>query len=212
MYCILNTDRHYDIHVMSWINNCVLRQHIYNLLITSNMMQGSISVSMSVYQTLFCFICSHLSSGQQSGDELRRNADVQEIHRRTQFSKVARMGMPQTIHDHEWVETLLSFSDLIFDLILFLNSEILFSQKNFLAGRSKLPHRLVIWENTRTYCQRKLEYVGRKGPGSVTLDNGTHCSCLCCLLWFLWLERAIPNPRWRRCTCFDNVQHAFLTW
>ncbi|XP_020595234.1 type IV inositol polyphosphate 5-phosphatase 3-like [Phalaenopsis equestris] len=58
--------------------------------------KGSISVSMSVGQTQFCFICSHLSSGEKKGDELRRNADVQEINRRTRFA-----GLHKTIKDHE---------------------------------------------------------------------------------------------------------------
>ncbi|ONK80841.1 uncharacterized protein A4U43_C01F22380, partial [Asparagus officinalis] len=62
--------------------------------------KGSVSVSMSIYQTPFCFICTHLSSGEKHGDEIRRNADVQEIHRRTRFSTTG-MGLPQTILDHE---------------------------------------------------------------------------------------------------------------
>lgn len=56
--------------------------------------QGSISVSMSIYQTFFCFVCTHLTSGEKEGDELRRNADVQEIHRRTHFGT-------KSIRDHE---------------------------------------------------------------------------------------------------------------
>ncbi|KAF9603986.1 hypothetical protein IFM89_039340 [Coptis chinensis] len=65
------------------------------------MFQGSISVSMSIYQTLFCFICTHLTSGEKYGDELRRNADVKEIHRRTRFYPASHIGFPRTIHDHE---------------------------------------------------------------------------------------------------------------
>lgn len=65
------------------------------------MLQGSISVSMSIYQTLFCFVCCHLTSGEKDGDELRRNTDVQEIHRRTLFGSDATLGMPRTIVDHE---------------------------------------------------------------------------------------------------------------
>ncbi|XP_077253164.1 type IV inositol polyphosphate 5-phosphatase 3-like isoform X2 [Tasmannia lanceolata] len=79
-----------------------LRKHIQNLKISvvgvgvmgfiGN--KGSISVSMSIYQTQFCFICTHLTSGEKDGDALRRNADVQEIHRRTHFNT-------KNIHDHE---------------------------------------------------------------------------------------------------------------
>ena len=66
--------------------------------------QGSISISMSLHQTSFCFICSHLTSGQKEGDELRRNSDVMEILRKTRFPRVQGMGdesSPQTILDHE---------------------------------------------------------------------------------------------------------------
>ncbi|XP_019053785.1 PREDICTED: type IV inositol polyphosphate 5-phosphatase 3 isoform X2 [Nelumbo nucifera] len=76
-----------------WVRRS-LRRHIQNL-------KGSISVSMSIYQTLFCFICSHLTAGEKEGDELKRNADVHEIHRRTNFDSVSGLGFPKTIYDHE---------------------------------------------------------------------------------------------------------------
>lgn len=66
--------------------------------------QGSISISMSLHQTSFCFVCSHLTSGQKEGDELRRNSDVMEILRKTRFPRVRGMGdvgSPQTILEHE---------------------------------------------------------------------------------------------------------------
>lgn len=63
--------------------------------------KGSVAVSMSIFQTSFCFICSHLCSGEKNGDELRRNTDVQEIHRRTRFGTSLSTGLPQTILDHE---------------------------------------------------------------------------------------------------------------
>ena len=66
--------------------------------------QGSISISMSLHQTSFCFICSHLTSGQKDGDELRRNSDVMEILRKTRFPPVHDIGdeySPQTILEHE---------------------------------------------------------------------------------------------------------------
>jgi hypothetical protein len=78
--------------------------HLEKGMLTSSyigMLQGSISVSMSIYQTHFCFICCHLTSGEKEGDELKRNADVQEIHRRTIFNPVSRVNMPKTIYDHE---------------------------------------------------------------------------------------------------------------
>lgn len=68
--------------------------------------KGSISISMSLHQTSFCFVCSHLTSGQKEGDELRRNADVLEILRKTRFPRVNCMGdlkSPQTILEHDRV-------------------------------------------------------------------------------------------------------------
>lgn len=64
-------------------------------------MQGSVSVSMSLYQSRLCFVCSHLTSGQKDGAEHKRNADVNEIIRRTCFSSVFDSEQPQTIPSHE---------------------------------------------------------------------------------------------------------------
>ncbi|TVU19939.1 hypothetical protein EJB05_36121, partial [Eragrostis curvula] len=66
--------------------------------------KGCISVSMTLYQTSFCFICSHLASGEKEGDELRRNLDVLEILRLTQFRRICRRagrGIPEKILDHD---------------------------------------------------------------------------------------------------------------
>lgn len=63
--------------------------------------KGSISLSMSIHETHFCFVCCHLAAGEKNGDELKRNANVQEIRRRTIFNPVHMVGVPQTIHGHE---------------------------------------------------------------------------------------------------------------
>lgn len=68
-------------------------------------LQGCISVSMSFHRTSFCFVCSHLASGEKEGDELRRNLDVIEILKNTQFPKICRTpgsSVPEKILDHEW--------------------------------------------------------------------------------------------------------------
>ncbi|KAG8068252.1 hypothetical protein GUJ93_ZPchr0005g14660 [Zizania palustris] len=67
--------------------------------------KGCISVSMTLHQTSFCFICSHLASGEKEGDELRRNLDVLEILRLTQFQRICRAGqrIPEKILDHDRV-------------------------------------------------------------------------------------------------------------
>nr|XP_027092328.1 type IV inositol polyphosphate 5-phosphatase 3-like isoform X4 [Coffea arabica] len=86
-----------------------LRKHIHNISVSTVGVgamgyignKGSISVSMSVYQTLFCFVCSHLTSGEKEADLVKRNADVYEIHRRTHFNSHSVMGLPKSIYDHE---------------------------------------------------------------------------------------------------------------
>ncbi|PIA25442.1 hypothetical protein AQUCO_11400012v1 [Aquilegia coerulea] len=96
------------VFISIWVRRS-LRKHIRNLKVSTvgvGVMgyignKGSVSVSMSIYQTLFCFICTHLTSGEKQGDELRRNADVKEILRRTQFHPSSNIPFPKTIHAHE---------------------------------------------------------------------------------------------------------------
>ncbi|KAH9331548.1 hypothetical protein KI387_003656 [Taxus chinensis] len=64
--------------------------------------QGSISISMSLHHSTFCFVCAHLASGQNQGDLARRNSDVAEILKRTNFSrKISSIHSPRTIMGHE---------------------------------------------------------------------------------------------------------------
>ncbi|XP_048226172.1 type I inositol polyphosphate 5-phosphatase 8 isoform X2 [Ricinus communis] len=67
--------------------------------------KGSISVSMTLHQTTFCFVCTHLTSGEKEGDEVRRNSDVTEILKKTRFSHSRRdPGQPfppESILDHD---------------------------------------------------------------------------------------------------------------
>ncbi|CAD6206067.1 unnamed protein product [Miscanthus lutarioriparius] len=89
-----------------------IREHVKNLKVSCvgrGLMgylgnKGSISISMSLHQTSFCFVCTHLTSGQKDGDQLRRNADVVEILRKTRFPHVHGAGdkkSPETILDHD---------------------------------------------------------------------------------------------------------------
>nr|GMC54623.1 type IV inositol polyphosphate 5-phosphatase 3 isoform X2 [Ipomoea batatas] len=86
-----------------------LRKHIQNLNVSTvgvGVMgyignKGSISVSMSIHQTLVCFVCTHLTSGEKDGDVVKRNADVREIHRRTHFNTYSSIRLPKSINDHE---------------------------------------------------------------------------------------------------------------
>ncbi|KAF8412822.1 hypothetical protein HHK36_000793 [Tetracentron sinense] len=98
------------IYVSVWVRRR-LRRHINNLKVSPvgvGLMgymgnKGSVSVSMSLFQTWVCFVCSHLSSGQKEGDEQRRNSDVYEIFRRTRFSSVFNADQPHTIPSHDQI-------------------------------------------------------------------------------------------------------------
>ncbi|KAK8612942.1 hypothetical protein V6N13_104267 [Hibiscus sabdariffa] len=100
-----------DIFLTIWVRS-ELRDHVRNLKVSCvgrGLMgylgnKGSISVSMLVHQTSFCFICSHLTSGQKEGDELRRNSDVIEILKKTRFPRVHNAvddKSPETILEHD---------------------------------------------------------------------------------------------------------------
>ncbi|KAE8654309.1 Type I inositol 1,4,5-trisphosphate 5-phosphatase 1 [Hibiscus syriacus] len=69
--------------------------------------KGSISISMTLHQTTFCFVCTHLTSGEKKGDEIRRNSDVAEVLKRTRFSHsfrdIGRPCPPRSILDHDKV-------------------------------------------------------------------------------------------------------------
>ncbi|CAL0331195.1 unnamed protein product [Lupinus luteus] len=96
------------IYVSIWVQR-KLRRHINNLKVSPvgiGLMgymgnKGSVSVSMSLFQSRLCFVCSHLTSGQKDGAEQKRNSDVHEILRRTCFSSVFDKDQPQTIPLHD---------------------------------------------------------------------------------------------------------------
>lgn len=83
------------IYVSVWVSR-KLRQHVNNLEVASVGVgllgymgnKGSISISMSLFQTRMCFVCSHLASGHKCGDQQKRNSDVDEILQRTDRKSV----------------------------------------------------------------------------------------------------------------------------
>ncbi|KAF5785035.1 putative endonuclease/exonuclease/phosphatase [Helianthus annuus] len=110
-YCLVASKQMVGIYLTIWVKSD-LRDHVRNMKVSCvgrGLMgylgnKGSISISMSLHQTSFCFICSHLTSGQKDGDELRRNCDVMEIMRKTRFPRDQETGdenSPQTILDHD---------------------------------------------------------------------------------------------------------------
>ncbi|KAK7406365.1 hypothetical protein VNO78_07989 [Psophocarpus tetragonolobus] len=99
------------IYVSVWVQRR-LRRHVNNLKVSPvgvGLMgymgnKGSVSISMSLFQSRICFVCSHLTSGQKEGAEYRRNSNVQEILRRTCFStSVFDVDQPRTIPSHDQI-------------------------------------------------------------------------------------------------------------
>ncbi|KAK9076589.1 hypothetical protein SSX86_004923 [Deinandra increscens subsp. villosa] len=98
------------IYISLWVRKR-LRRHINNLKVSPvgvGLMgymgnKGSVSISMSLYQTRLCFVCSHLTSGHKVGDEERRNSNVSEILKRTRFSSIMDPDQPQTIPCHDQI-------------------------------------------------------------------------------------------------------------
>ena len=91
------------INKVVFITHLLIRKNCINMRFS---LQGCISMSMSLHQTSFCFVCSHLASGEKEGDELKRNADVCEILKCTQFPKICKnpnSRAPERINDHEYV-------------------------------------------------------------------------------------------------------------
>ncbi|XP_010677295.2 type I inositol polyphosphate 5-phosphatase 2 isoform X1 [Beta vulgaris subsp. vulgaris] len=98
------------IYVSVWVRK-KLRRHISNLKVfpvgvgfmgyMGN--KGSISVSMSLHQSRMCFVCSHLTSGHKDGDQQRRNANVDEIIKRTRFTSIIDDKQPHNIPSHDQI-------------------------------------------------------------------------------------------------------------
>ncbi|XP_073139893.1 type IV inositol polyphosphate 5-phosphatase 7 [Henckelia pumila] len=110
-YCLAASKQMVGVFLTVWVRN-ELREHVRNIKVSCvgrGLMgylgnKGSISISMLLHQTSLCFVCSHLTSGQKEGDELRRNADVVEILRKTRFPRVNGINeekSPETILEHD---------------------------------------------------------------------------------------------------------------
>uniref|UniRef100_A0A453M1J0 Inositol polyphosphate-related phosphatase domain-containing protein n=1 Tax=Aegilops tauschii subsp. strangulata TaxID=200361 RepID=A0A453M1J0_AEGTS len=110
-YCLVASKQMVGIFLTVWVRS-EIRNDIRNLKVSCvgrGLMgylgnKGSISISMSLHHTTFCFVCCHLTSGEKEGDELRRNSDVMEILRKTRFPRVRGCGdvkSPETILEHD---------------------------------------------------------------------------------------------------------------
>lgn len=110
-YRLITSKQMVGIFLSVWVRN-ELVQHISHLRVSCvgrGIMgclgnKGCISVSLSLHRTTFCFVCCHLASGEKEGDELRRNSDVLEILKSTQFPKICKNPsgrIPEKILDHD---------------------------------------------------------------------------------------------------------------
>lgn len=103
--------------------------------------QGSVAISMSFHRTTFCFICSHLASGEKEGDELKRNSDVAEIMKNAQFPRICKnplQPIPERILEHEYA----------FELYWIINS----NTSTLSYWRSNLlSYRRIIWLGDLNY-------------------------------------------------------------
>uniref|UniRef100_A0A7N0T8M5 Inositol polyphosphate-related phosphatase domain-containing protein n=2 Tax=Kalanchoe fedtschenkoi TaxID=63787 RepID=A0A7N0T8M5_KALFE len=112
-YRLIASKQMVGIFLAIWVKSEIV-QHVAHLRVTSmgrGIMgrlgnKGCISLSMTLHQTSFCFVCCHLASGEKEGDELRRNSDVVEILKSTQFPKLCKNNTsraPERIMDHNRV-------------------------------------------------------------------------------------------------------------
>ncbi|KAK8970671.1 Type I inositol 1,4,5-trisphosphate 5-phosphatase CVP2 [Platanthera guangdongensis] len=110
-YYLIASKQMVGIFLSVWVRSDLV-QHIGHLRVSSigrGIMgylgnKGCIAMSMTIHRTSICFICSHLASGEKEGDELRRNSDVTEILKSTQFSKICKRPtrrIPEKILDHD---------------------------------------------------------------------------------------------------------------
>ncbi|XP_052172591.1 type I inositol polyphosphate 5-phosphatase 8 isoform X2 [Diospyros lotus] len=111
-YCLAASKQMVGIFLCVWVRSDLYR-HINSLKVSCvgrGIMgylgnKGSVSISMTLHQKTFCFVCTHLTSGEKEGDEVRRNSDVMEILRKTRFSCSCRVPgqrvPPESILDHD---------------------------------------------------------------------------------------------------------------
>ncbi|XP_019455571.1 PREDICTED: type I inositol polyphosphate 5-phosphatase 8-like isoform X1 [Lupinus angustifolius] len=102
-YCLIGSKQMVGIFLCVWVR-ADLYKHVTNMKVSCvgrGIMgylgnKGSISISMTLYQTTFCFVCTHLASGEKDGDEIKRNFDVSEILKKTKFPHY-----PESILEHD---------------------------------------------------------------------------------------------------------------
>ncbi|GAV62682.1 Exo_endo_phos domain-containing protein [Cephalotus follicularis] len=113
-YCLAASKQMVGIFLCVWVR-AHLYEHISDIKVSCvgrGIMgylgnKGSISISMTLHKTTFCFVCTHLTSGEKEGDEVKRNLDVSEILRRSRFYHSFRDATlpipPSSILEHDKV-------------------------------------------------------------------------------------------------------------
>ncbi|KAK4365942.1 hypothetical protein RND71_013822 [Anisodus tanguticus] len=173
-YCLAASKQMVGIFLTVWVRSD-LREHVRNMKVSCvgrGLMgylrnKGSISISMQLHQTSFCFVCTHLTSGQKEGDELRRNSDVMEILKKTRFPQVSGVSeekSPETILEHDRVIWL---GDLNYRIALsYLSAKALVEMQNWrvLLGNDQLRieqrrgRAFVGWKEGKIYFPPTYKY------------------------------------------------------
>ncbi|KAH9326328.1 hypothetical protein KI387_006506, partial [Taxus chinensis] len=182
-YCLAASKQMVGVFLCVWVRSH-LRQHVQDLKVSCvgcGLMgylgnKGSISISMSYLQTSFCFVCTHLTSGEKGGDEVRRNSDVTEIIKKTHFAQIDKFLVektPESILEHDRVIWL---GDLNYRLALcYAESKKLVEKndweallaKDQLGIEKKAGHIFKGWNEadiyfppTYKYCRNSEHYAG----------------------------------------------------
>ncbi|KAJ4903401.1 CVP2 like 1 [Raphanus sativus] len=173
-YCLVASKQMVGIFLTVWVKS-ELREHVKNMKVSCvgrGLMgylgnKGSISISMLLHQTSFCFVCTHLTSGQKEGDELRRNSDVMEILKKTRFPRVlssAGEKSPENILQHDRVIWL---GDLNYRIALsYRSAKALVEMKNWrallendqLRIEQKRGHVFKGWDEGKIYFPPTYKY------------------------------------------------------
>ncbi|KAI3408467.1 IPPc domain-containing protein, partial [Psidium guajava] len=65
--------------------------------------KGAVSVRFELHETSFCFVCTHLASGDRQADRKLRNSNAAEILSRTSFRGGPSLNSPRKVLDHDRV-------------------------------------------------------------------------------------------------------------
>ncbi|CAN4079309.1 unnamed protein product [Withania somnifera] len=126
-YKLMASKKMVGVFISVWMRRALLKKYCVSEVKVSSVAcgimgylgnKGSVSVSMYIGGTSFCFVAAHLASGEKKGDEGKRNHQVSEIFRRTSFPRLPEdrhKNHPLTILGHDQI---FWFGDLNYRLYL----------------------------------------------------------------------------------------------